>query len=81
MTVKTIKLPISGDEQFNCFITYLQFDFTRVVGKLYQKLKSKLTQKEATTYLNSLGTNLDSWFMQSAYYEAKALLDSSDQLS
>lgn len=74
MTIKTIKLPIVLSEENKEFILLQQKKYSFLVGKLYQKLKSNLSQKEVTDYLNSLDTDLDSWFKQSAFYEAKGML-------
>lgn len=75
--MKTIKLPYFTDSEI---IGSLQKEQNRIVGKIYQFIKQQRTQKEITQYTNSLDSSLDSWFLQSALYEAKAMIKADKEL-
>lgn len=61
-------------------IANIQREQNRCVGKAYQFLKSKPSQREITQYLNAQNCNIDSWFIQSSVYEAKGMLKADTEL-
>lgn len=70
----TIKLPYKTTDENKAKILEIQKEQNRLFGKAYQFQKSNPTQKEMTEYLNHQNSTLDSWFIQSAFYEGNAWL-------
>lgn len=70
----TIKLPYKTTDEGKAKILEIQKEQNRLFGKVYQFQKTNPTQKEMTCYLNQQNSTLDSWFIQSAFYEGKAWL-------
>lgn len=70
----TIKLPYKTTDEGKAKILEIQKEQNRLFGKVYQFQKSNPSQKEMTRYLNQQSSTLDSWFIQSAFYEGKAWL-------
>jgi len=70
----TIKLPYKTTDENKAKILEIQKEQNRLFGKAYQFQKTNPTQKEMTCYLNQQNSTLDSWFIQSAFYEGKAWL-------
>jgi len=72
--MKTVKLPLKEPIEIN---SYLQ-EFNKVLRIAYNLFKDGLKEKEIRLKLKSYQLNLDlvdSWFIQSAIYEAKSMFE------
>lgn len=70
----TIKLPYQTTDENKAKILEIQKEQNRLFGKVYQFQKSNPSQKQMTSFLNEQKSSLDSWFIQSAFYEGRAWL-------
>ena len=72
--MKTVKLPLKNSIEIN---SYLQ-EFNKILRICYNLFKDGLKEKEIREKLKILNLNLtiiDSWFIQSAIYEARSLYE------
>lgn len=74
----TIKLPYNSSQEFNEYINVLRKEQSCVIRSAFNRLKDGEKQKDIRDYISKLKSinNLDSWFIQSAIYDALSLFNS-----
>lgn len=68
--MQTIKLPYTTDKESYETIVKLQKEFSPIVRSAYSRFMDGISQLQVRQYLRSKFPGKDSWFLQSAVYEA-----------